>query len=45
MSKIRTLIQLNGADGYRNLADETIILMRNYKNEIENAAAQQKYLR
>ncbi len=32
-------------DDYRNLADEVITLMRDYKTEIENAAVQEKYLR
>jgi len=32
-------------DDYRKLADEVITLMRDYKTEIENAAAQEKYLR
>ncbi|MDM8552706.1 MAE_28990/MAE_18760 family HEPN-like nuclease [Desulfobacterales bacterium HSG2] len=32
-------------DDYRKLADEVIMLMRNYKTEIENAAVLKKYLR
>ncbi|MCP4344778.1 MAG: hypothetical protein GY795_04535 [Desulfobacterales bacterium] len=33
------------ADAYCELADEIIALIRGYKTEIENSAAQQKYLR
>ena len=34
-----------GADEYRNLADEVIELIRSFKTDIENSAAQKSYMR